>query len=143
MKPELATPELATNERTIRVHVPLALKRRGGRKLIIAPAGASDWAEPAPRIDDTLIKALARAGRWRGMIEGGKVHTVRHLAEKEKISSSYIARILRLTLLAPDIVDAILDGRIPKGLALADLLEPFPMEWDQQRARFGFMASRK
>ncbi len=91
-------PELATNERTIRVHVPLALKRRGGRKLIIAPAGASDWATPVPRIDDTLLKALARAWRWRGMIEGGKVHTVRHLAEKEKISSSYVARILRLTL---------------------------------------------
>jgi hypothetical protein len=132
-------PEITDRGRTIKVHVPMTLKRRGGRKLIIAPDGAADWATPQPRIDDTLIKALARAWRWRMMIETGKVRTVRHLAEKEKISSSYLARILRLTLLAPDIIEAILDGRVPKGLSLADLMEPFPMEWDQQRVRFGFV----
>lgn len=63
------------------------------------------------------------------------------LAEKEKISSSYLARILRLTLLAPDIVETILDGRQPKGLWLADFMEPFPAEWDEQRRRFGFVAA--
>ena len=136
-------PEITDLGRTIRVHVPMALKRRGGRKLIIAPEGATDWAVPQPRIDDTLIKALARAWRWRAMIESGKVRTVRYLAEKERISSSYLARILRLTLLAPDIIEAILDGRVPKGLSLADLLEPFPMKWDQQRVRFGFTAESR
>ncbi|MBF0094874.1 MAG: hypothetical protein HQL34_10065 [Alphaproteobacteria bacterium] len=136
-------PNLTDQGRTIRVHVPMELKRRGGRKLIIAPDGATDWAAPQPRIDDTLIKALARAWRWRGMIETGKVRTVRHLAEKEKISSSYLARILRLTLLAPDIIEAILDGRAPKGLSLADLMEPFPMEWEQQRARFWFVKPKQ
>jgi len=72
------------------------------------------------------------------MIESGRVRTVRHLAEKEKISSSYLARILRLTLLAPDIIDAILDGRVPKGVSLATFMEAFPMEWEQQRKQFGF-----
>ena len=132
-------PELCRDGRTIRVHVPMTFQRRGGRKLIIAPNGMDDWALPQPKQDDTLIKAFARALRWRCMIETGRVPSIRRLAEKEKISSSYLARILRLTLLAPDIVEAILDGRQPKGLALADFMQPFPMDWDEQRARFGFV----
>jgi len=132
-------PVLDRDGRTIRIHVPMTFQRRGGRKLIIAPTGMDDWAPPQPKQDDTLIKALARAQRWRRKIETGKISSIRQLAENEKISSSYLARILRLALLAPDIIEAILDGRQPKGLALADCMEPFPMEWDQQRERFGFV----
>jgi len=117
----------------------MTFQRRGGRKVIIAPNGMDDWAPPQPKQDDTLIKALARAQRWRCKIETGKISSIRRLAEVEKISSSYLARILRLTLLAPDIIESILDGRQPKGLALADLMEPFPMEWEGQRERFGFV----
>lgn len=95
-----------------------------------------------PKQDDTLIKAIAPARRWRLKLESGKVPSIRQLAEKEKISSSYLARILRLTLLAPDIVEVILDSRQPKGLALADFMEPFPVEWEEQRRRFGFLALR-
>ena len=131
-------PELCRDGRTIRVKVPMTFQRRGGRKLIIAPSGMDDWIPPQPKQDDTLSKALARALRWRRKIETGKVSSIRHLATKEKISSSYLARILRLTLLAPDIVEAILDGRQPKGLALADFMEPFPVEWEEQRERFEF-----
>jgi len=131
-------PELCRDGRTIRVHVPMTFQRRGGRKLIISPNDMDTWVPPQPKQDDTLIKALARALRWRRKIEGGKVSSIRHLSEKEKISSSYLARILRLTLLAPDIIEAILDGRQPKGLALADLMEPFPVDWEQQRELFGF-----
>ena len=100
-----------------------------------------DWTPPQPKQDDTLIKAVARARRWRIKLESGKVPSIRQLAEEEKISSSYFARILRLSLLAPDIVEAILDGRQPKGLALADFMEPFPVEWEEQRERFGFSVS--
>jgi len=132
-------PVLDRDGRTIRVRVPMTFQRRGGRKVIIAPNGMDDWAPPQPRQDDTLIKAFARDQRWRCKIETGKISSIRQLAEKEKISSSYLARILRLTLLAPDIVEAILDGRQPKGLALADFMEPFPMEWDEQRERYGFV----
>ena len=132
-------PELDRHGRTIRVHVPMTFQRRGGRKLIIAPNGMDDWVPPQPKQDDTLIKALARAQRWRSKIETGNISSIRRLAEKEKISSSYLARILRLTLLAPDIIESILDGRHPKGLALADFMESFPMEWEAQRERFGFV----
>lgn len=128
-------PTLSRDGRTIRVHVPMTLQRRGGRKLVIVPDGMDDWAIPEPKQDDTLIKAIGRARRWQAKLESGKAMSMRDLAEQEKISSSYVARILRLTLLAPDIVEAILDGRQPKGLSLADLMVPFPVEWDEQRRR--------
>ena len=115
------------------VNVPMAFKKRGGRKLVIAPNGADAWALPRARIDNTMVKALARAHRWKKQLDSGRFQTVQDLAEAEKINPSYIARVLRLTLLAPDIVEAILDGRQPVGLQLDDLLVPFPVEWVKQR----------
>ena len=85
-----------------------------------------------PRVDITLIKAVARAFRWRRMLDAGHYATVKDLAAAEKINSSYVSRVLRLTLLAPDIVEAILDGRQPEGLTLPALMEPFPVEWAEQ-----------
>jgi hypothetical protein len=83
--------------------------------------------------DDTLLKALARAHRWRRMLENGQASSINELAEIEKINASYISRILRLTSLAPDIVTAILNGRQPRTLQLADMLEDVPTEWEKQR----------
>jgi hypothetical protein len=118
------------------VTVPMTFKKRGGRKLVIAPNGADAWALPRARIDNTMVKALARAHRWKMQLDSGRFQTVQDLAEAEKINPSYIARVLRLTLLAPDIVEAILDGRQPAGLQLDDLLAPIPVEWDRQREAF-------
>ena len=132
---------LSGDGETIIVKIPMKFRRRGGRKLIIAPDGGNAWVPSKPRRDDTLIRAIARARRWQRMLESGKVPSTRQLAEKEKINASYLARILRLTLLAPDIVEAVLDGRQPKGLLLADLMKTFPVEWGKQRTFFGF--SRK
>lgn len=115
------------------VTVPMTFRKRGGRKLVIAPNGADAWAPPLARIDNTMVKALARAHRWKKLLDSGRFQTVQDLAEAEKINPSYIARVLRLTLLAPDIVEAILDGRQPPGLQLDDLLAPFPVEWVRQR----------
>ena len=108
-------------------------RRRGGRKVIVAPPGCDDWAPP-PRIDNALIKALARAHRWQRMLERGEDATVAEMADAERISRSYVSRVLRLTLLAPDIVERILDGRPTAGLP--QLLKPFPVEWERQRERF-------
>jgi hypothetical protein len=132
---------LGADGKTIIVNIPMKFRRRGGRKLIIAPDGGNAWVPSKPRRDDTLIRAIARARRWQRMLESGQVPSTRQLAEKEKINASYLARILRLTLLAPDIVEAILDGRQPKGLLLVDLMKTFPVEWDRQRTLLGF--SRK
>jgi hypothetical protein len=124
---------LSPDGSTITVLLPMVWRRRGGRKVIVAPAGCDDWAPP-PRIDNTLIKALARAHRWRRMLEGGEYGTLAEMADTERISRSYVSRILRLTLLAPDIVERILDGRSTVGLP--QLLKPFPVEWERQRQRF-------
>jgi hypothetical protein len=129
---------LSADGKTIIVKIPMKFHRRGGRKLIIAPDGGDAWMSSKPRRDDTLIRAIARARRWQRMLESGTYQSVKELAEAEKINSSYFSRILRLTLLAPDIVAAILDGRQPKGLTLADLMGPIPVEWESQWERFGF-----
>jgi len=125
------------------VTVPMTFRKRGGRKLVIAPNGADAWALPRARIDNTMVKALARAHRWKKQLDSGRFQTVQDLAEAEKINPSYIARVLRLTLLAPDIVEAILDGRQPPGLQLDDLLVPFPVEWAQQESFLGELGGQR
>jgi hypothetical protein len=124
---------LSPDGSTITVFLPMAWRRRGGRKVIVAPAGCDDWAPP-PKIDNALVKALARAHRWRRMLEEGRFGTLADLADAERISRSYVCRVLRLTLLAPDIVERILDGR--QAPQLADLMQPFPVEWQGQSERF-------
>jgi hypothetical protein len=84
-----------------------------------------------PQLDGTLVKALARAWRWRQILESGEYGTLAELSAAERISRSYICRVLRLTLLAPDIVERVMDGVPTAGLAR--LLEPFPIEWEMQR----------
>lgn len=123
---------LAKGARTLTVRVPFALRKRGGRKLVVAPEGAT-WGAPRPRVDSTMVKALARAHRWKRLLESSRFASVAELAEAEKINQSYLCRVLRLTLLAPDIVETILDGRQPAELQLDTLLKPLPVQWDRQR----------
>ncbi|MFN4282397.1 MAG: hypothetical protein ACK4NA_07140 [Alphaproteobacteria bacterium] len=117
--------------RTLTIRVPLTVRKRGGRKQVVSPEGAT-WGTPRPRVDNTMVKAIARAHRWKRLMESGRFASVTELAEAEKINQSYLCRVLRLTLLAPDIVEAILDGRQPAGLQLNELLKPLPLEWDRQ-----------
>ncbi|WP_173935083.1 hypothetical protein [Chelativorans sp. Marseille-P2723] len=117
---------------TITVHVPITFNKRGGRKQIVLPDGTSSWAPPRARVDNTMVKAIARGFRWRKLLETGVHTTIEDIAAAEKISASYVSRILRLTLLAPSIVDAILDGRQGPEMTLATLMKPFPLEWDRQ-----------
>jgi hypothetical protein len=113
---------------TLTVVIPLSVKPRGGRKAVVTPGVlALDR-----RQDITLIKAVARAFRWRKMLETGRFGTLAELAAAEKINASYVSRVLRLTLLAPDIVEAILDGRQPADMTLALLMQPFGVLWEEQ-----------
>ena len=93
--------------------------------MIIAPDGGDAWAPAKPRPDETLIRALARAHRWKRMLEEGKYRSAAEIAEAEGVTRSFVNRLLRLTLLAPDIVEAILDGRQPKAMQLEELTTPF------------------
>jgi hypothetical protein len=114
---------------TITVHVPFRVVKRGGRKEMQLPEGAAHPRKP----DSSLIKALARAFRWKRMLESGEFSTISELAECEGIAPSYMTRVLRLTLLAPDIVEAILDGNQGPEVTLARVMGPFPVEWAAQR----------
>jgi len=114
---------------TVILHVPFRIVKRGGRKEMQMPEGA---VQPR-RTDSALVKALARAFRWKRMLESGEYATIAELAEREGIAPSYMTRVLRLTLLAPDIVEAILDGKKGPGVTLAQVLEPFPLDWRHQR----------
>jgi hypothetical protein len=126
---------------TLTIRIPIRLQRRGGRKLIMTPEGATMQALK-PRRDDTLIKALVRAHRWRRRIESGQAKSITDLAEQEGLTDAYVCRLLPLTCLAPDIVEAILDGRQPKDLRLAEMLGNGPETWEEQRTAWGCAQSR-
>ena len=127
-------PRLSQDGRSITVHVPMAFTKRGGRKLVLSPNGASILAAPRPRVDNTMVKALGRAFRWRKLLEAGAFATVADIAAAEKINAAYVGRVLRLTLLAPDLVEAILDGRQPAEMTLMALMRPFAVGWDAQKS---------
>jgi hypothetical protein len=130
------TPILAKDGRTLTVRVPYTLRKCGGRKLVVAPDGAS-WPAPTLRVDNTMVKAIARAHRWKRLLESGRFASVAELAAAEKINQSYLCRVLRLTMLAPDIVESIFDGRQPLGLQLDAILKPLPQMWCLQREILG------
>lgn len=115
---------------TLTLHVPFRIVKRGGRKEMQMP----DLVRTERAPDNTLVKALARAFRWKRLLESGEYATIAELAEREGIAPSYMTRVLRLTLLAPDIVEAILDGTQGREVTLARLMEPPPVGWDEQRS---------
>jgi hypothetical protein len=119
---------------TITVRIPMTWKRHGGRRVIIAPDGSDAWAPAKPRPDETLIRALARAHRWKRMLEEARYRSAGELAEAERITRGFVNRLLRLTLLAPDIQEAILDGRQAKGMQFENLTGALPGEWEEQAA---------
>jgi hypothetical protein len=132
---EPGRPVLSRDGRTIVVRIPISLRHQGGRKQVVTPSYIAPWTPP-PRVDSTMVKAIVRAHRWRDMLESGRYSTMRELAEAEKINECYLGRVLRLTLLSPRIAEAILSGRQTDQVELADLLKPFPVEWQKQEAAF-------
>jgi len=127
---------ISKDGRTAVVSVSVSFLQRGGRKQILSPPGAAPWS-PAPRVDGALVKAVVRAHRWRHMLESGEYSSSADLAKAEKVNDSYLSRILRLTLIAPDIIEAILAGRQASTLQLDDLLKPLPAAWERQRSELG------
>ena len=127
------TTRISKDRRTVTVSIPVTFLQRGGRKQILTPPGETPWS-PAPRVDTALVKAVVRAHRWRQLLESGEYSSSAELARAEKVNDSYLSRILRLTLVAPDITEAILAGRQPSTLQLEDLLKPLPAVWAWQPA---------
>lgn len=123
---------------TITVHVPLKFTVRGGRKTIIGVAGHQ---QPKTRFDNAMAKALARAFRWKRMLDDGTYGTIGELCKAERINETYVTRILRLNLLAPDIVEAALDGRT--NLNVQSITVSISPIWNEQRLALGFAAPQR
>jgi hypothetical protein len=132
----LGRPKVSGDGRTMMVSIPISLRRQGGRKKVVTPSHAPAWSTSPPRVDNTIVKALVRAHRWRNMLELNLFASVRELAKAEKINESYLCRVLRLTLLSPTLTEAILNGKQPEGMDLARLLRSVPIEWDKQDIAF-------
>jgi len=121
------------------IHVPMIVRRQRGRKMIIAPKALDGDIQDAPEVaQNAIVQALARAFAWQDTLDRRKVKSASALAKKLGHDNSYVARILKLTTLAPDIVEAIINGEEPNGLSLAKLVKSFPENWKEQRTWFGF-----
>jgi hypothetical protein len=120
----------------ITVRVPMALRKYGSTKRIVAPDGGEISRQPKEP-DSTLVKALSRAFRWRKLLENGTFQTIAELAEAENINPSYVSRVLRLTLLAPDLVEAILSANLDRAVTIDRLMKPLPASWRAQRQLLG------
>ena len=118
---------------SLTVRVALAIRRRPGRKTVVTPTRAGASATTVTRADPALLKALARAFRYHRLLDEGRYASISELAAAERIERGYIGQLLRLTLLAPEIVEAVLDGRKLRELALPRLMEVFPSAWTEQR----------
>jgi hypothetical protein len=134
------TRQAAVEVATLTIHIPVQLKRRGGRRLLLAPDGGASPIAARPAVDDTMLKMLIKAHRWRRRIDSGKAKSITDLAAQENVTDAYVQRVLLLTCLAPDVAGAILDGRHPRGLSMNHMLKAIPVAWDEQRELWGFTA---
>src|SRR5215213_6882055 len=125
-----AKPIVSKDGKNVTVEIPLTFRRQGGRKLIVVPGGAEPMrSAPKAQVHDAMVKALARAFRWRRMLESGGYASIGELADAQGVNFSYMCRVLRLTLLSPKIVETILDGRAGSELSLNALLMPNSSVW--------------
>ena len=122
----------------VTIHVPMTFKKRSGRKEIIVPDGLDNTRDSGPDYHEALVTAISRAHRWKKMLEEGKYGSVAEMARALKMDRCHMARMLRLTLLAPDIIEAVLEGREPEGLSLNRLIGGIPIVWREQQETYGF-----
>jgi hypothetical protein len=120
----------------LRIRVPMALRRRGGRKEIVISQCLPRRRRATPQAHSALVLAIIRGHRWKELLQSGRYASIDALAARMGVDSSYVGRHLNLTLLAPDIVEAIILGQEPDGLSLEKLCR-LPAEWEEQRGAVG------
>jgi hypothetical protein len=113
-------------------HIQMTFRSRGGKTVIVLPDGSRGLFRQEATIDNTMVKVIARGFRWQRLLVNGTYTTIEDLAAAEKINPSYVSRVLRLALLSPKVVQAILDGKQPAWLTMKDLLRPLPANWSEQ-----------
>ncbi len=123
---------MSGSSQVLTVRVPLGIRQRGGRKIVIIPEGTGPAPVQRAHVDLALVKALARGHRWKRLLDSGRYTSISEMAAAERVDRGYLGRILQLTLLAPEIVEAVLDGRQPAILGLPQLMNPLPIAWSEQ-----------
>ena len=118
------------------VRIPVRFYRRNGRQMVLARGSDNGRAEPERETNGALVAAIAKAYRWQEQLESGEYATMEELAVANGVDRTYVGRILRLTSLAPGIVEAILEGNEPEGISLRRLLRGFSPNWEEQRSRW-------
>ena len=128
---------ISASDGRLTLSVPIQIKRRSGRKLVTLPNGETDRPRPWDVAATPMQLALARGHRWLAMLESGEAKSITELAAREKIDNSYMCRMLNLTMLAPDIVAAILNETLPQHVTVHELAISPPVLWEEQRERIG------
>ena len=128
---------LVENAGAVTVRIPMQMKKRGGRKEIHVPEGL-DATIQKTCYGNAFAIALARAHAWMDMLDSGKYRSIREMADSLGLCQTYVTRLLRFTLLAPDIIQAILDSKEPDGFSQNKLVGEIPADWTQQRREWGF-----
>jgi hypothetical protein len=114
---------------TVRIHIPMRLHCRIGRKEIITPDNASP--------QGPMVDAISSAWKWQKMIDTGEYASASKLADKMGMDRSYVIRTMRLLLLAPDIIEAIMNGKEPSGMSMNELRNVTTGVWEEQRKELG------
>lgn len=127
-----------TKDNLLSIEIPMTFRRRGWKKIIVSPDGNPVTPMTQDTINSTLLKAIARAFRWQKLLENGQYSCLNDIAIAEKMDLSRVGKLARLTLLAPDIVEAILEKRQPDELMLQQLIGPFPVLWEEQSRWLGY-----
>lgn len=130
----------ASNGQIVVVNIPMKMKTRGGRRRIIIPDLLQQKGTARGEYQESMALAIARAHLWKELIDSGKFASISDLASAIGIDPSYAARMFRLTMLAPDIIDAVLSGNEPEGVTMRKLARPIPIHWHEQRTVLGFEA---
>ncbi|MEQ9112483.1 MAG: recombinase family protein [Rhodospirillaceae bacterium] len=123
----------------LEIKVPVVIKKNGSEKVIVLPGTMTNDDQPSPHA--AMITAIVKAHDWFAKLQSGEVKSLHELSQRLNMNRRYVARLLRLAFLAPDIVESILDGTQPRSLSLYDLIKPMPVDWDGQRKTLGFATS--
>lgn len=117
------------------IYVEFKIKKKSGRSWIITPDGSAPVFEEV-KVDNTILKALAKAHLWQRELKRGKYSTIQDLARKKDIAPTYVRRIISMCYLSPKIQEIIINGRQPKHLKLQDIIIDVPISWEEQEKRW-------
>jgi hypothetical protein len=130
------------DDKTLSVLIPIKIRKKKGYVTMILPEGAKEYEdiENPQNYNEKLTQAFAKAHKWKIMLKQKEVDSLSEIAAIEKVDKAYIAKIFKLNYVAPDIVEAILDGQQPQDLTLRDFTKKsIPDLWEEQRMIFGFI----